>query len=162
MQLCGSLSILWHCLSLGLEWKLSFSSRVAWSWNSNTLATWCKELTRLKRPWCWERLKAGREGDDRGWDGRMASLTQWTWVWVSSGSWWWTGKLGVQHSPWGHKESDMTERLKWTECDTSKLWTQVQEACELLFPPQSPWKQVQAGYWMMRDTRLYHLHHLGH
>ena len=50
------------------------------SWNSNTLATWCEELTHLKRPWCWERLKAGGKGDDRGWDGWMASLTQWTWV----------------------------------------------------------------------------------
>ena len=46
------------------------------SWNSNTLATWCEELTHLKRPWCWERLKAGAEGDDRRWDGWMASLTQ--------------------------------------------------------------------------------------
>ena len=53
-----------------------------WSWNSNTLATWCKELTDWKRPWCWERLKA-EEGDDRRWDGWMASLTQWTWVWAS-------------------------------------------------------------------------------
>ena len=50
-------------------------------WDSNTLATWCEELTHLKRPWCWERLRAG-EGDDRGWDGWMASPTQWTWVWV--------------------------------------------------------------------------------
>ena len=56
------------------------------------LATWCKELTHWKRPWCWERLKAGGEGDDRGWDGWMASPTQWTWAWVNSGSWWWTGK----------------------------------------------------------------------
>ena len=47
-----------------------------WSWSSNTLATWCKELTYWKRPWCWERLKAGGEGDDRGWDGWMASPTQ--------------------------------------------------------------------------------------
>ena len=53
------------------------------------------ELTHLKRPWCWERLKAGGEGDDREWDGWMASLTQWTWVWVNSGSWWWTGRPGV-------------------------------------------------------------------
>ena len=67
-----------------------------WSWNSNTLATWCKELTHLKRPWCWERLRP--EGDDRGWDGWMASLTQWTWVWVGSGSWWWTGKPGLLQS----------------------------------------------------------------
>ena len=59
------------------------------------LATWCKELTHLKRPWCWERLRAGGEGDNRGWDGWMASPTQWTWVWVGSGSWWWTGKPGV-------------------------------------------------------------------
>ena len=58
----------------------------SWSWNSNTLATWCKELTHWKRPWCWERLTA-REGDNRGWDGWMASPTQWTWVWASSGSW---------------------------------------------------------------------------
>ena len=48
-------------------------------------------------PWCWERLKAG-EGDDRGWDGWMASLTRWTWVWVSSGSWWWAGKPSVLQS----------------------------------------------------------------
>ena len=66
-----------------------------WSWNSNTLATWCQELTHLKRPWGWERLRAGGEGDDRGWDGWTASLTQWTWVWVDSGRWWWTGRPGV-------------------------------------------------------------------
>ena len=48
-----------------------------WSWNSKTLATWCKELTYWKRPWCWERLRAGGERDDRGWDGWMASPTQW-------------------------------------------------------------------------------------
>ena len=69
-----------------------------WSWNSNILATWCKELTHWKRPWCWERLKVGGEGDDRGWDGWMASPTQWTWVWISSGSWWWTGRPGVLQS----------------------------------------------------------------
>ena len=51
----------------------------------------------LKRPWCWERLKVGGEGDDRGWDGWMASRTGWTWVWASSRSWWWTGKPGMQH-----------------------------------------------------------------
>ena len=59
------------------------------------LATWWKELTHWKRPWCWERLKAG-EGDDRGWDGWMASLTQWTLE--SSGSWWWTGRPGMLQS----------------------------------------------------------------
>jgi len=144
VQLCGSLSILWHYLSLGLElnwpfqvlWPLlSFPNLVVywtvvlektlegpldckeikpvhpkgnqswifrkdwcWSWNSSTLATWCKELTHLKRPWCWERLKVGGEGDNRGWDDWMASLTQWTWVWVTSSSWWWTGKPSVLQS----------------------------------------------------------------
>ena len=61
------------------------------SWISNTLATWCKEPILCKRPGCWERLKA-EEGDDRGWDDWMASLTEWTWIWVGSRSWWWTGK----------------------------------------------------------------------
>ena len=68
-----------------------------WSWNSNTLATWWEELTHLKRPSCWERLRAGGEGDDRGWDGWMVSPTQWTWVWVGSGSWWWTRSQRVRH-----------------------------------------------------------------
>ena len=83
-----------------------------WSWNSNTLATWCEELTHLKRPWCWERLRVRGEGDDREWDGWMASLIQWTWVWVNSRSWWWTGRPGC--GSWGHKESDTTEWLNWT------------------------------------------------
>ena len=56
-----------------------------WSWSSNTLATWWEELTHWKRPWCWERLKAGGEGDDRGWDGWMASPSHWTWVWANLG-----------------------------------------------------------------------------
>ena len=84
-----------------------------WSWNSSTLVTWCKELTYLKRPWSWESLKEGGEGDDRGWDGLMASPTRWTWVEVNSRSWWWTGRPGC--SPWDHKELDMTEWLNWTE-----------------------------------------------
>ena len=61
----------------------------------HTLSTSCEELTHWKRPWCWEGLRAGGEGDDRGWDGWMASLTQWTWIWVNSGSWWWTSRPGV-------------------------------------------------------------------
>ena len=73
---------------LNIHWK-----DWRWSWNS----TWCEELTHWKRLWCWERLRAG-EGDDRGWDGWMASLTRWTWVWASSESWWWTGKPGVLQS----------------------------------------------------------------
>ena len=66
-----------------------------WSWNPNILATSCEELTHWNRPWCWEGLGAGGEGDDRGLDGWMASLTRWTWVWVNYGSWWWTGRPGV-------------------------------------------------------------------
>ena len=54
-----------------------------------------KRLTHWKRPWCWEGLGAGGEGDDRGWDGWMAPPNWWTWVWVDSGSWWWTGRPGV-------------------------------------------------------------------
>ena len=83
----------WRRSALGFLWR-----KWCWSSNSNTLATWFEELTHLKRPWCWERLKVGGEGDDRGWDGWMASPTQWTWVWVNSGSWWWTGRPGVLQS----------------------------------------------------------------
>ena len=68
------------------------------SWNSNTWASWYEELTHLKRFWCWERLRAGWEGDDRVWDGWMASPTQWTWIWVNSGNWWWTGRPGMLQS----------------------------------------------------------------
>ena len=66
-----------------------------WRWNSSTLATWCEELTHWKKPWYWERLKAGGEGDNRGWDDWMTSPTQWTWVWVNSRSWRWTGRPDV-------------------------------------------------------------------
>ena len=66
-----------------------------WSWNSNILVTLYEELTHWKRSWYWERLKAEGEGDDRGWDGWMASPTWWTWVWANSVNWWWTGKPGV-------------------------------------------------------------------
>ena len=102
---------------LNIHWK-----DWGWSWNSNTLATWCKELTPWKRPLCWERLKVGGEGDDRGWDGWMASPTQWTWVWVNSGSWWWTGRPGVLQSMGlqrvGH---NWTTKLNWwTSNDTVK------------------------------------------
>ena len=60
--------------------------------------TWCEELAHWKRPWCWERLKAGEERDNRRWDSWMASPTRWIWVWASSRSWWWTGKPGVLQS----------------------------------------------------------------
>ena len=86
-----------------------------WSWNSYTCSTRCEELTHWKRPWCWERLKAGGEGDDRGWDGWMASPTQWTWVWVNSGSWWWTERPGMLQSM-GSQEvgHNWATELNWT------------------------------------------------
>ena len=78
-----------------------------------TLATWCEELTHWKRPWCWESLRSGGEGDDRGWDGWMASLTQWAWVWINSGSRWWTGRPGML---WVHGVAKSQTRLSdWTE-----------------------------------------------
>ena len=80
----------WRRSALGFLWK-----EWCWSWNSSTLATSCEELTHWKRLWCWEGLRAGGEGDDRGWDGWMASLTRWTWVWVNSLRWSWTGRPGV-------------------------------------------------------------------
>ena len=96
---------------LNINWK-----DWCWSWNSNTLATWCKELTHWKRPWCWERLKAGGEGDNRGWDGWMASLPRWTWVWASSRSWWWSGKPGVLQSMGSQRVGhDWPTELNWTE-----------------------------------------------
>ena len=82
---------------------------------SNTLATWCEELTHWERLWCWERLEAGAKGDDRGWDGWMASLTQWTWIWVNSGSWWWTGRPGVLWFMGSQRVGhDWATELNWT------------------------------------------------
>ena len=79
-------------ISLNIHWK-----DWCWSWHFNTLATWCEELTR-NRPWCWERLKAGREGDDTEWDGWMVLPIRSTWVWANSGRQWRTGKPGVLQS----------------------------------------------------------------
>ena len=102
----------WRRSVLGVHWK-----DWCWSWNSNTFATSCEELTHWKRPWCWEGFVAGGEGGDRGWDGWMASPTWWTRVWVNSGSWWWTGRPGVQIHGVAKSQtwlSDLSE-LDWTE-----------------------------------------------
>ena len=141
---CGVGEDSWE--SLGLQGDLTRPSKKksvlnihskdwCWSWNSNTLATWCKELTPLKRLWCWERLKAG-EGDDGGLDGWMASPTRWTWVWASSRSWLWTGKPGMLQSM-GSQESDTTEWLNWTELKhwllmkwRTELWIQREIQCK--------------------------------
>ena len=107
----------WSVLSV--HWK-----DWCWSWNSNTLATWWEELTHLKRPCCWERLKQEGEGDDRGWDGWMASPTQWTWVWVSSMSWYWTGRPGVMQSlRFQRVRYSWVTELNWT--NPYSLWTWV-------------------------------------
>ena len=86
-----------------------------WSWNSNTLATWWEELTHLRRPWSWKRLKAG-EGDDRGYDGCIVSWTQNTWVWVNFGSWWGTGRPGMLQSMGSQRvRHNWVTELNWTE-----------------------------------------------
>ena len=75
-----------------------------------------REQIHLKRPWCWERLKAGGKGDDRGWEGWMVSPTQWTWVWVSSRSWWGTGRPGVlQYMGMQRVRHDWVTEMNWTE-----------------------------------------------
>ena len=100
----------WGRSALGFLWK-----KWCQSWNSSTLATSCRELTHWKRLWCWEGLGAGGEGDDRGWDGWMASPTWWTWVWVNSGSWWWTGRPGVLRFMGSQRVAhDRATELNWT------------------------------------------------
>ena len=107
---------------LTLHWKDWY-----WSWSSNTLAAWWDELTHWRRPLCWARLKAGGEGDDRGWDGWMTSLTRWTWVWASFRRWWWAGRPGVLQS--------MGSQRVGHDWVTELNWTPLQE----LFVPLSPW-----------------------
>ena len=94
-----------------------------WSWNSNILATLWEELTHWKRPWCWEGLGSGGEGDDRGWDGWMASPTWWTWVWVNSGSWWWTGRPGMLRFMGSQRvRHDWATELNWLQCRVRVLY----------------------------------------
>ena len=92
------------------------------------LATWGEELTHWKRPWCWERLKVGGEEDNRGWDGWIASLTQWTWVWVGSESWWWTGKPCVLQSMGSPKvRHDWGTKLNWTDITVNYKHNAIQQ-----------------------------------
>ena len=120
------------------------------AWNSNTLATWYEELTHLRRPWCWERLRAGGQGDDRGWDGWTASPTQWTWVWVDSGSWWWIGRLGMLQFMSQTRLSDWTELIHiWRPeitdgCDISYLliWQKIFSFRTLFLPFKAQLKAI--------------------
>ena len=117
----------WRRSVLGVHWK-----DWCWSLNSNTLATSCEELTHGKRLWCWEGLGAEGEGDDRGWDGWMASPTRCTWVWVNSRSWWWTGRPGMLQFMGSQRVGhDWDTELNWTSlervhstlfCNFASLW----------------------------------------
>ena len=100
---------------------------------------WCDELTDWKRPWCWERLKSGGEGDDRGWYGWMASPTQWTWVWVSSRSWWWTGKPGMLQSMGSQRVRHdwVTELIDWL-CWAQLCWCRLTMLDGCAVSPFSP------------------------
>ena len=98
------------------------------------LATWYEELTHWKRPWCWERLRAGGEGDDREGDGWMASTPQCIWVWVSSRSWWWTGRPGVVWFMGSQRVGyDWATELNWnTDYATpSELWLYVPKCSQI-------------------------------
>ena len=95
-------------------------------------STWCKDLTHLERPWCWERLKAGGEGDDRGWDGWMVSRTQWAW---KSMGWWWTGIPGVLQSMRSQRvRHDWATELNWT----GKSWLIQKTQC---------WEKLRSRGW---------------
>ena len=126
----------WRRSALGFLWK-------EWcqSWNSITLATSCEELTHWKRLWCWEGLGAGGKGDDRGWDGWMASPTRCTWVWVNSGSWWWTGRPGVLQFMGSQRVGhDWVTELNWTGGSEGKV-----SACNAGNLGSIPWSRRSPG-----------------
>ena len=121
--------------SLGQQGDQTSSSQrkstlnVLWKdWCSNTLATWCKKPTLGQKTSCWERLKAGRQRDDREWDDSIASSTQWTWVWVNSRSWWWTGRPGVLQSMGSQSRIQLSDwtKLNWYPI-TSDFKEKIQE-----------------------------------
>ena len=122
-----------------------------WSWNSDTLATWCKELTHLERPWCWKRLKAGGEGDDRGWHGWMASPTQWTWVWINSGSCWWTERPGVLLSMGSQRvRHDWVTELNWVH------FSSVTQSCLIQSMDCSKWVSSSHQVAKVLELQLQH------
>ena len=159
----------WRRSVLGLHWK-----DWCWSWNCNTLATSCEELTHWKRPWCWEGLGAGGEVDDRGWDGWMASPTRWAWVWVNSGSCKGQGGLACCNS-WdcrvGH---DWVTELNWkfSKPGSGSMWTvnfqmfklvlEKAEKSEIKLPTSNgsskskrvPEKHILLLYWLCQSLWL--------
>ena len=127
-----------------------------WSWNSSTLATWCEELTHWKRPWCWERLKAGGEGMTEN------DMVGWTWVWASSGSSWWTGRPGMLQSMGsqraGHTLANEQQRDSLWSWRHEPIWEERMEhfqhwysltlsSCDLchghLLPASGLWKKCR-------------------
>ena len=124
----GSLIARWgHVTSLG-QWNVRKSGYVL-HW---------------KRPWCWEGLRAEGEGDDRGWDGWMASPTRWTWVWVNSRKWWWTGRPGVLRFMGSQRVGrDWATELNWTELIPIRhRWVVPSPYC-----PQSFCETLEGRYW---------------
>ena len=131
-------SILKEISILDVHWK-----DWCWSWNSNTLATWC-----------WERLRAGGEGDDRGWDGWMASSTWWTWVWVDSRSWWWTERPGELRFTGSQRvRHDWATELNWTETITPIPLFSAPGTPNILF-----WKYITTCTERLKD--FYSEHHI--
>ena len=122
-----------------------------WSQNSSTLATSCEELTHWKRLWCWEGLGAGAEGDDRGWDGWMTSLTWWTWVWVNSGSWWWTGRPGVLRFMGSQSQTRLSD---WTELNWMGPDTMIFVFWMLSFKPTFSLSTFTSIKWLFSSSSL--------
>ena len=125
----------------------------------NTLATSCEELTHWRRPWCWEGLGAGGEGDDRGWDGWMASPTRRIWVWVNSGSWWWTGRPGVLQFMGSQRIGhDWATELNWKELVERLYCSKLGESKDLLFfcilSVLCPAKCLAHGKYLVNITEL--------
>ena len=126
--------------ALNIHWK-----DWCWSWNSQYFGHFMGRTDSFEKPWCWERLKAGGEGDNRGWNGWMTPPTQWTWVWVSSGSWWYIGKPGVLQSMGlqtdGH---DWAIEMNWciTIVWVDLIW--LFPYVKINFHPGTQWKETQA------------------
>ena len=139
----------WRRSALGVHWK-----DWCWSWNSSTLAISCEELTHWKRPWSWEVLGAGGEGDDRGWDGWMASLTKWTWIWVDSGSWWWTGRPGVLRFMGSQRVGhDWVTELNWHTFMVTLTWKISTITAEMVYLVAQTVENLPA----MLETRVWTL-----
>ena len=120
------------------------------------------ELTHWKRPWCWEGLGAGGEEDNRGWDGWMASLTRRTWVWVNSGSWWWTGRPGMLRfmgsQRVGHDWATELTELNTTEAPVFNLFAiQFGDRCPRTHITGSGTGLAQKGVWPGKRTSLWRL-----